>query len=240
VSDPDVALVTGASKGIGKAVARQLAGLGMTVYAGARDPARGERAATEVGARFVRLDVTDQESIAAAARLVEEQAGRLDVLVNNAGINPSPAPPSQTSIEVLRRTYETNVFGVVAVTNALLPLLRRSRAARIVNLSSELGSLHHQVAADHPAGDFPNLLAYSTSKTALNAVTVAYANELRAEGIRVNAVSPGLVATDLNGHQGPLTPEQGARIPVLMASSDDGPTGTFRGEDWTDGRPIPW
>ena len=196
----------------------------MTVYVGARDAERGSQAAAEIAAnradaRFVQLDVTDEQSIDRAARQIDSESGRLDVLINNAGIVTDPAlAPSATPIEHLRRTYATNVFGVVAVTNAMLPLLRRSAAARIVNISSDLGSLHHAAAADHPLGAFPPLLAYNSSKTALNAITVAYANELRDAGILVNAVSPGSVATDQNDHQGLLTPEDGARIPVRMAT----------------------
>jgi NAD(P)-dependent dehydrogenase (short-subunit alcohol dehydrogenase family) len=244
-----VALVTGASRGVGRAIAGRLAQHGITVYVGARDRERGRSAAADItagggDARFVALDVTDEASIAAAAERLDADAGRLDVLVNNAGVSLHPVvAPSETPVDDLRRTYETNVFGVVAVTNAMLPLLRRSSAARIVNLSSELGSLHHATAKDNPWGGAPPLLlAYNSSKTALNAITIMYADELRDAGILVNAVSPGYVATDLNGHSGVLTPEQGARIPVLMATlGDDGPTGTFRGEDGTpDGRITPW
>jgi NAD(P)-dependent dehydrogenase (short-subunit alcohol dehydrogenase family) len=243
-----VALVTGANKGVGRAIADRLGQLGMTVYVGARDRDRGERAAAELratgaDARFVQLDVTDGVSIVGAARQIEQEVGHLDVLVNNAGINVRPIhPPSETTVDDLRRTYETNVFGVVGVTNAMLPLLRRSNAARIVNLSSNLGSLHHHMAGDDPLGTLPLLLAYNSSKTALNAITVAYANELRDEGILVNAVSPGYVATDLNDHQGVLTPEQGARLPTLLATLDgNAATGTFRAEDGTpEGRVVPW
>ena len=243
-----VALVTGANKGVGRGIAQRLVDLEMTVYVGARDVERGSQAAAEIAAnggdaRFVQLDVTDEQSIDRAARQIESESGRLDVLVNNAGILTDPGlAPSATPIEHLRRTYETNVFGVVAVTNAMLPLLRRSTAARIVNISSDLGSLHHAAAADHPMGAFPPLLAYNSSKTAVNAITVAYANELRDAGILVNAVSPGSVATDQNGHQGLLTPEEGARIPVRMATlEDDGPTGTYRTESGTpEGRAVPW
>jgi NAD(P)-dependent dehydrogenase (short-subunit alcohol dehydrogenase family) len=243
-----VALVTGANKGLGRAIAQRLAKLGMTAYVGARDVDRGERAAAEIrargaDARFVLLDVTDHESIRGAADLIDAACGRLDVLVNNAGIVVNPGlAPSETPVEDVRRTYETNVFGVVAVTNMMLPLLRNSSAARIVNITSDLGSLHHAIAGDHPVGAYPTLLAYNTSKTALNAVTVTYANELRAAGILVNAVSPGSVATEQNDYQGELTPEQGARIPVLMAIlDDDGPTGTFTPEDGTpQGRVVPW
>jgi NAD(P)-dependent dehydrogenase (short-subunit alcohol dehydrogenase family) len=243
-----LALVTGANKGVGRGIAQRLAALGMTVYVGARDAARGSRAAAELvasgaDARFLQLDVTDERSIGSAADRIDAESGRLDVLVNNAGILTDPlVPPSATPLEHMRRTYETNVFGVIAITNAMLPLLRRSSGARIVNVSSDLGSLHHAASGDHPTGAFPPLLAYNSSKTALNAITLAYANELRGTGILVNAVSPGSVATDQNGHQGELTPEEGARIPVLMATlGDDGPTGTCRTEDGTpEGRTLPW
>jgi NAD(P)-dependent dehydrogenase (short-subunit alcohol dehydrogenase family) len=243
-----IALVTGANKGIGRAIAQQLGELEMTVYVGARDRERGSRAAAEIAAagadaRFVHLDVTDQHSIEQAARLIDSASGRLDILVNNAGIVTDPRlAPSATPIEHVRLTYETNVFGVIAVTNAMLPLLRRSDAARIVNLTSDLGSLHHAVERDHPVGAFPPLLAYNSSKSALNAVTVAYANELRELGILVNAVSPGSVATDQNDHQGQLTPEQGARLPVVMATlADDRPTGSYRTQDGSPtGRIVPW
>ncbi|TCC53056.1 SDR family oxidoreductase [Kribbella capetownensis] len=238
-----VALVTGANKGIGLAVAEGLLRLGMTVFLGARDISRGTAAvaalaAQGLDARGVQLDVTDQASIDAAADLIARDAGALDILVNNAGIVVSHARPSETSIEELRRTYETNVFGVVAVTNAVLPLLRRSSSARIVNLTSDLGSLA-LAAGDE---DFPPLLSYNSSKTALNAVTVAYANELRAEGILVNAVSPGSVATDQNGHAGLLTTEQGARLPIRMATLPaGGPTGSAvtAGEDLSE-HPLAW
>jgi NAD(P)-dependent dehydrogenase (short-subunit alcohol dehydrogenase family) len=224
-----VALVTGANKGIGLAVAEGLLDLGMTVFLGARDTSRGTAAvaaltARGLDARLVLLDVTDQASVDAAADTIARDAGALDILVNNAGIVVSPIrPPSETSVDEIRRTYETNVFGVVAVTNAMLPLLRRSSAARIVNLTSDLGSLS-LASADEK---FPQLLAYNSSKTALNAITVTYANELRAEGILVNAVSPGSVATDQNGHAGILTTEQGARLPIRMATlPSGGPSGT--------------
>ena len=166
----------------------------------------------------MQLDVTDEQSIDGAARRIESESGRLDVLINNAGIVTDPGlAPSATPVEHLRHTYETNVFGVVAVTNAMLPLLRRSDAARIVNISSDLGSLHHAAAADHPMGALPPLLAYNSSKTALNAITVAYANEVasRDPGLTASAQDP---RPDQDGHQGLLTPEEGARIPVRMAT----------------------
>ncbi|WP_243716339.1 SDR family NAD(P)-dependent oxidoreductase [Actinomadura darangshiensis] len=171
-----VAMVTGANKGIGFAVAGGRLRQGIVVYLGARDTARGDQAAAELAevgpVRSVFLDVTDAESIAAAADRIETDEGVLDILVNNAGILVQPLhPPSQTPVQDVRQTYETNVFGVIAVTNGLLPLLRKSRAARIVNLTSDLGSVAK--AADDP--NFPQLLAYNSSKAALNAVTVTYA-----------------------------------------------------------------
>jgi NAD(P)-dependent dehydrogenase (short-subunit alcohol dehydrogenase family) len=227
--DQQFALVTGANKGIGLAVARGLLEMGITVYLGARNVTRGVDAVaalSELGlpARFILLDVTEPESILAAADTIHREAGVLDILINNAGIVVRPTlAPSQTSVDDVRQTYGTNEFGVVAVTNAMLPLLRSSRAGRIVNLTSDLGSLTR--ASCDPT--FPQLLAYNSSKTALNAVTIAYANELRGQGILVNAVSPGSVATDQNGHMGILTTEQGARLPIRMATLPcDGPTGT--------------
>jgi NAD(P)-dependent dehydrogenase (short-subunit alcohol dehydrogenase family) len=244
VAEQRVALVTGANKGIGFAIARGLLEQGIVVYLGARDAARGERAAAALahagpGARFVHLDVTDSASIAAAAGSIDREQSLLDILVNNAGIVVQPVhSPSQTPVSDMRQTYETNVFGVVAVTNAMLPLLRRSRAGRIVNLTSDLGSLAK--ASSDPT--FPQLLAYNSSKAALNAVTVTYANELRDQAILVNAVSPGSVATDQNGHRGVLAPDQGAELPIRMATLPaDGPTGTAvtADNDLTQ-HPLPW
>jgi NAD(P)-dependent dehydrogenase (short-subunit alcohol dehydrogenase family) len=244
VADQRVALVTGANKGIGFAIARGLLELGIGVYVGARDPARGENAAAILSearpaARFVHLDVTDSESIAAAADRIDREAGVLDILVNNAGIVMRPVhPPSETSVLEMRETFGTNVFGVVAVTNAMLPLLRRSRAGRIVNVTSDLGSLTK--ASHDPA--FPQLLAYNSSKAALNAVTITYSNELRDQGILVNAVSPGSVATDQNGHRGLLTPDQGAQLPITMATLPvGGPTGIAVTADTNLAQhPLPW
>ncbi|MEV8394592.1 MULTISPECIES: SDR family oxidoreductase [unclassified Streptomyces] len=249
---PRITLVTGANKGIGRAVVRRLGELGQRVYLGARDVERGRNAERELRAEgldvhFVQLDVTDESSVALAAKRIEEETDRLDALVNNAGTGAPVDAPSRTPASVVRRTYETNVFGVISVTNAMLPLLRRSRAARIVNVSSVVGSLTHAAALDDPTGEFPKgtypaVLDYGTSKAALNAVTITYANELRPEGILVNAVSPGFCSTDLNGHQGHLTPEQGARIPVLLATlGDDGPTAVFLGEDGSPtGQRLAW
>lgn len=234
-----VALVTGANKGIGKETVRQLGRLGHTVLLGARDAGRGQAAVDELTSagldvRFLRIDVTDAESVAAAAKTIEEDYGVLDILVNNAGIILGWGLPSETSTSEVADTYATNVFGVVTVTNAMLPLLRRSTAGRIVNVSSELGSLTRQLS---PQGLRSPLLAHSTSKTALNGVTAAYALELRDTPIKVNAVNPGYCATDLNNHAGVLPAAEGAAVSVHAATlADDGPTGVF----FTDGGVLPW
>ncbi|MEU0509226.1 SDR family NAD(P)-dependent oxidoreductase [Amycolatopsis sp. NPDC006125] len=241
-----VALVTGANKGIGRGVAEQLAALGMTVLVGGRDPRRAEEAAAAVGAHAITLDVTDAAGVRRAARQIEDRFGRLDVLVNNAGITGSgqvdPADardqiPSTVDLDMVRAVFETNVFGVIAVTNAVLPLLRRSPAPRIVNVSSHAASL---TLTSDPDGPFAALLpsaAYSPSKTALCALTVQYANELRKDGVLVNAVAPGFVDTDSNNHTGFLTVAQGAAVVVRLATlGPDGPTAGFFAEDG----PVPW
>jgi NAD(P)-dependent dehydrogenase (short-subunit alcohol dehydrogenase family) len=239
--DRRVAVVTGANKGIGLEIARQLAREGITVFIGARDEERGRAAAEKLqaeglDARPLRLDVTDDASVAAAASFVEQNAGRLDVLVNNAGIAIDDGPPSRVSIAALRRTYETNVFGVVRTTQAMLPLLRRSDAGRIVNLSSGLGSLTQN---SDPSWDYASVkyLAYNSSKTAVNAVTVQFAYELRDTPIKVNAADPGYVATDMNQNQGVRSVEQGAATPVRLALlPPNGPTGGY----FNDEGPLPW
>jgi NAD(P)-dependent dehydrogenase (short-subunit alcohol dehydrogenase family) len=236
-----IAVVTGANKGIGLEIARQLAREEVTVFIGARDEARGRAAAEELraeglDARPLRLDVTDDASATAAASEIERQAGRLDILVNNAGIAIDDAPPSRVSIDVLKRTYETNVFGVVRTTQAFLPLLRKSAAGRIVNLSSGLGSLAQN---SDPSWDYAavKLLAYNSSKTAVNMVTVQFAHELRNTPIKVNAADPGYVATDMNRNQGIRTVEQGAATPVRLALlPPDGPTGGYFNDDGA----LPW
>lgn len=231
-----IALITGANKGIGLATARQLGARGMTVLVGARDAARGREAADKlraegVDARFVPLEVTDAASIAAAAELVEREYGHLDVLVNNAGIIRADGAglPSQTTLDTLREVYETNVFGVVAVTNALLPLLRRAPAARIVNVSSEVGSI--AVMTDPEGALFAlTSIPYPSSKTALNMVTAMYAKELRDTPVKVNAANPGYCATDLNHHSGFRTPEEGAEVSVHLATLPaDAPSGLLWG-----------
>jgi NAD(P)-dependent dehydrogenase (short-subunit alcohol dehydrogenase family) len=233
-----IALVTGANKGIGYEVARQLGAAGATVLVGARDPERGKAAAAALQARWVRLDVTDPATVEAAAQWIEREYGRLDVLVNNAGIllDPLDGKPYALPLQKLRDTYEVNVFGVAAVTNAMLPLLLRSAAGRIVNVSSEMGSLARSGTPGTPQAQM-QLLAYNTSKTALNGLTMQYANALRDTPIKVNAGCPGYCATDMNGHAGPRTVGQGAAIAVRLATlPGDGPTGGFFEEDG----PIPW
>jgi NAD(P)-dependent dehydrogenase (short-subunit alcohol dehydrogenase family) len=237
-----IALITGASKGIGLEIARRLGEQGTLALIGARDEVRGQAAAAGLTARGLpavplRMDVTDSASVARAAQEIEEQHGRLDILVNNAGITGGfRGAPSAVTAEQLRQVYDTNVFGVVTVTSQLLPLLRRSPAGRIVNMSSGLGSL---TLSSDPGSEFAsyNLITYQSSKTALNAITVAYAKELRDTAIKVNAADPGFTATDLNNHRGYRTVEQAAVIAVRLATlGADGPTGTFQDENGI----VPW
>jgi NAD(P)-dependent dehydrogenase (short-subunit alcohol dehydrogenase family) len=221
-----VALVTGANKGIGLEIARQLAGAGVTVLVGARDAGRGADAAAALqseglDAHFIQLDVTDAASIAQAAAAIGEQHGRLDILVNNAGINDAAdGPPANVSIEAARRLFETNFFAPLAVTQAMLTLLQKSSAGRIVNMSSSLGSITG--AGDASSPYYPvRLTGYNGSKAALNMLTVQLAESLRGSGIVVNSACPGYVSTDLNGHTGYLTAQEGARTPVRLALLPD-------------------
>jgi NAD(P)-dependent dehydrogenase (short-subunit alcohol dehydrogenase family) len=235
-----IALITGANKGIGFATAEQLGARGWTVLAAARNETLGRQAEAELRAggadvRFVPLDVTDPASVAAAAKWADAEYGVLDVLVNNAGITrrEGAGAPSQTTVAAMREVYETNVFGVVTVTNAMLPLLRRSAAGRIVNVSSELGSVTSVTDPASPLHAMASVV-YPSSKAALNMVTAMYASELRDTAIKVNAANPGYCATDLNGHSGFRTPRQGAEASVHLATLDErGPTGTFWGHLWT-------
>jgi NAD(P)-dependent dehydrogenase (short-subunit alcohol dehydrogenase family) len=239
-ADRKTALVTGANKGIGKAIVRGLAQAGFVVYLGARDAGRGSAAAAELkdagDVRFVRLDVTDEISVGAAAERIASEAGKLDVLVNNAGISSAPGSrfkaPWDEIPENIRTVYETNVFGVVRVTNAFMPLLRLSEAARIVNVTSKRGSIGEDGAwVGRP------YMAYSSSKTALNAMTVHYARSLAGTPIKVNGAAPGHVATDFNAFTGTRTPEQGAAVAIRLAQLDsDGPTGLV----FEDDHPLSW
>ncbi|KPM53649.1 dehydrogenase [Frankia sp. CcI49] len=237
------ALVTGANKGIGYEIAAGLGALGWSVGVGARDAGRREAAVEKLRAAGfdvfgVPLDVTDDGSVAAAAALVEERAGRLDVLVNNAGVTGGmPQQPTMVDPAAVRTVVETNVIGVIRVTNAMLPLLRRSASPRIVNMSSGVGSITRQSESADVSVTGPISAAYSPSKTFLNAVTVQYAKELRDTNILINAVCPGYTATDLNGFRGIRTPEQGAAIAIRLAMiPDDGPSGGF----FEDAGVVPW
>jgi NAD(P)-dependent dehydrogenase (short-subunit alcohol dehydrogenase family) len=252
MQDKPVALVTGANQGIGLQIVKDLVAHGFTVLAGSRHFERGEAAAKEVGgdAHALHLDVTDQPSITAAAKRVQNEFGRLDVLIQNAAISHTNKLPGQTvaeyaattrpsnvSLDEMRAVWDTNVFGVVAVYQAMLPLLRQTPGARIVNVSSGVGSL---TANSDPAFPYRGIFGpvYPASKTALNALTVAMAIELEPEGIRVNAVSPGFTRTNLNGYAGTETVEEGAREAVRVALlGPDSPTGTFT--RWK-GETIPW
>jgi NAD(P)-dependent dehydrogenase (short-subunit alcohol dehydrogenase family) len=252
MNEKSVALVTGANQGIGLQIAKDLVRHGFTVLVGSRDFERGELAAKEVGPNAIalQLDVTDHASITAAAERIRKELGRLDVLIQNAAIsNTNKLPgqsiveyskstrPSNVSLDEVRAVWETNVFGVLAVYQSMLPLLREAPAARIVNVSSGVGSLTtNSDRAYHYRAIFGPV--YPASKTALNAITLAMALELESTGIKVNAVSPGYTKTNLNGYEGTETLEEGAREAVRVALlGPDSPTGTFtRWENET----IPW
>jgi NAD(P)-dependent dehydrogenase (short-subunit alcohol dehydrogenase family) len=237
-----IALVTGANKGIGKEISRQLAAKGILVLMGARDRERGAKAVADLRAQslsveFIPLDVTSQTSVESAAAEVQRRHGRLDILVNNAGVALDWVPASELTVELFRKTFETNVFGLFGVTKALLPLLKKSRHGRIVNLSSGLGSLTRNADPNTTLGVRDMLLAYCSSKAALNMLTIHFANELKSAGIKVNSANPGYTATDMNQHRGSRTVEQGAATPVRLALlPDDGPTGGV----FSDDGPEPW
>ena len=237
-----IALVTGANKGIGLEIARQLSRAGVVVVIGARDPDRAKAAVADLAgqgleAGWVRIDLADPGSIAAAAEDIRKEHGRLDILVNNAGIVDSQdGPPTAGAAEAVRRIMETNFIGTLAVTQAMLPLLRRSAAGRIVNLSSSLGSLTRN---GDPTSTYyaARLIGYNASKAALNMLTVQLAEELKGSRIVVNSVSPGFVATDLNGRTGTMSVEDGARLPVEFALlGENAVTGRFVEPDG----PTPW
>ncbi|MBK3573477.1 SDR family oxidoreductase [Streptomyces sp. MBT65] len=245
MSETKIALVTGANKGIGYEIANGLGALGYRVGVGARDEVRCETAveklrAAGVDAFAVPLDVTGDGSVTDAAELIERRAGRLDVLVNNAGISGEVGPgwvqdPTALDLDLVRTVVETNVIGVIRVTNAMLPLLRRSTEPRIVNVSSSVASLTRQADPDIQVG--PVMAAYAPSKSFLNAVTVQYARQLADTDILINAACPGLVATDFNGFHGPRTPQQGAATAIRLATlPDGGPTGSF----FEDAGVVPW
>ncbi|MEA1652681.1 SDR family oxidoreductase [Nitrospirillum sp. BR 11164] len=245
--DSRVALVTGANKGIGLEIARGLGRQGITVLLGCRNEALGRDAAgqlTQEGlhAHALTLDVTDAASAMDAAARIAERFGRLDILVNNAGVAAQEeadafrAGKPIVDVEIARRVYDTNVFGPLAVTQAMLPLLRQAPAGRIVNMSSGLGSLTNMSDPSHPFAGLA-VLAYGSSKAALNGITVQLAKVLKDTPIKVNSACPGHCATDLNRHSGPRTPAQGAATPIRLALLPaDGPTGGF----FNDEGALPW
>ncbi|SHN38744.1 SDR family NAD(P)-dependent oxidoreductase [Cryptosporangium aurantiacum] len=244
MSNTKTALVTGANKGLGFEIAAGLGARGYRVAVGARDEARGDAAvrtlhAAGVDAFAVPLDVTSDRSVTAAAELIRRHGGRLDVLVNNAGISGETGPgwtqdPTTLDLDVVRQVVETNVYGVIRVTNAMLPFLRRSASPRIVNVSSSVGSVTWQ--ADPAINVGPIMAAYSPTKSYLNAVTVHYARQFAGTGILINAACPGLVATDFTGFHG-RSPREAAATPIRLATLPDGsPTGSFFNDDGV----IPW
>jgi NAD(P)-dependent dehydrogenase (short-subunit alcohol dehydrogenase family) len=238
VKDTKTALVTGANKGIGFAIAQGLGAIGYTVAVGARDDVRGKEAverlrAAGIDAFGIALDVTSDDSVAEAAATVEQTAGRLDVLVNNAGVSGAiengTQDPTTLDLGVVRTVLDTNVLGVIRVTNAMLPLLSRANSPRIVNVSSSMGSLTLQTG--------PVMAAYAPSKSMLNSLTAQYARRLADTNVIVNACCPGYVATDFTGFNAPRTADQGAAIAIRLATlPDDGPRGGFFDDDGK----IPW
>jgi NAD(P)-dependent dehydrogenase (short-subunit alcohol dehydrogenase family) len=240
--DRRIALVTGANKGIGHEVVRGLASSGLIVLLGARNTELGATAAAALNSqgldvRFIEIDVLRPATLVAAAERIGAEFGRLDVLVNNAGIaDPSDGAPSAVALDAVRRVFDVNFFGALATTQAMLPLLRRSGAARIVNMSSELGSLTMSADPHWQYAPYQHL-GYKASKAALNMMTIQLAAELRDSGIKVNSVDPGFTATDLNQHRGTQTTAEGAAAALHYALvGGDGATGGFFGSDG----PRPW
>lgn len=238
-----VAFITGANKGIGNEVARQLLSAGFTVLLGARDRQRGQTAVEKLRAdasdvHFVHIDVTDDQSIKQASATTANHWRKVDVLINNAGVNyefAAKTRPASMEVDILKDTFQTNVFGAFAVIHYFLPLLRQAEAARIINVSSSLGSL---ASVSDPSNIFYglNTAAYNASKTALNALTIALAKDLSEEQISVNSICPGWVQTEMGTDAAPRTVKQGAAIIVKLATMDAPPTGKFLDED----REIPW
>ncbi len=241
--DKKTVLITGANKGLGYETARQLGEKGYTVLVGARDESRGAEAVEKLksegfDADFVEIDATNAETIKIAARTVGEKYGKLDVLINNAAIavDTMGEKASETNLELIRKTFDTNFFGVIAITQAFLPLIKKSEAGRIVNVSSGLGSLT-QNSDPNWAFSAVKPLAYNSSKTALNAFTVILAHELKDANIKVNSADPGYTATDLNGNSGTKTVAEGASIIVDLATLDEsGATGGY----FDDQGVLPW
>jgi NAD(P)-dependent dehydrogenase (short-subunit alcohol dehydrogenase family) len=239
-----VALITGANKGIGLETARQLGKLGVTILVGSRDLGRGEEAAevlrgVGVDARAIKLDVGNEADRTAAAKYIEKEFGRLDILINNAGVMLEDMGGNKTSTtlqKTLHETFETNFFAPIALTQALLPLLRKSAAGRIVNLSSILGSNTLHATKGSPI-EAVKTFAYDASKVALNSFTIHLAHELKGTKIKVNSAHPGWVKTDLGGEGAPMEIVDGAKTSVELATlGDDGPTGGY----FHMGKALPW
>jgi NAD(P)-dependent dehydrogenase (short-subunit alcohol dehydrogenase family) len=229
-----ITLITGANKGLGFETARRLLSEGHSVYLGSRDAKRGRAAAEALGGRFIELDVTSDESVDAAARDIRRRDGRLDVLINNAGIPGGRSRPVDVTAADLEQVFATNVFGVVRVTHAMLPLLLQSDNPVIVNVASGLGSIGVVTDKSRLESHFASI-AYSSSKSAVTMLTVQYAKAF--PEIRINVVDPGYTATDLNDNRGTQTVTEGTDAIVRLATIDsDGPTGTFQDRDGT----VPW
>ena len=242
MSEKKIALITGANKGLGFETARQLGEKNIKVLIGARNESRGREAAETLkkegfDVEFVLIDVTDEKTLEAAAKYVENNYGKLDILVNNAGIAVEYGDePGEINLEKIRQTFDTNFFGVIAVTQNFLPLIKKSESGRIVNVSSGLGSLAQN---SDPDWDFSAIkpLAYNSSKAALNMFTVILAHQLKDTKVKVNSADPGYTATDLNDNSGPKTVEQGASIIFDLATlPDDGATGGY----FDDQGVVPW
>jgi NAD(P)-dependent dehydrogenase (short-subunit alcohol dehydrogenase family) len=243
MSSKQIALVTGANKGIGFETARQLAARGITVLLGARDEKRGLEAAETLkkeglDVQFIQLDVNDPASQDNAAKFIADKFGKLDILINNAGVaRDFQVPASKGSMEQWRETFETNVFSLISLTQKLLPLVKKSDAGRIVNLSSILGSLTLNRDPNSSLGALSTGAAYNASKAALNMFTVNLANELNGTPIKVNSAHPGWVKTDMGGEAAPLGVEEGAKTSVWLATlPNDGPTGGY----FFNGEALPW
>ncbi len=229
-----ITLITGSNTGLGFEAARRLIDLGHTVYLTARDSEKGRLAAAELGARFIQLDVTDEASVDHAVTEFERLEGRLDVLVNNAGIAGPTTPPAEVTAEEARAVFDTNVFGAIRVTRAMLPLLRESTSPVIVNVSSGLGSFGIVTDPARMESRYPSL-SYSASKAAISMLTVQYAKAF--PELRINAVDPGYTSTALNGHSGTQTVTEGTDAMVRLATiGTDGPTGSFHDASG----PVPW
>jgi NAD(P)-dependent dehydrogenase (short-subunit alcohol dehydrogenase family) len=229
-----ITLITGANKGLGFEAARRLIEEGHSVYLGARDAQRGRAAAGSIGGRFIELDVLSDESVNAAAADILRRDGRLDVLINNAGISGGRPSPADVTAEDLEHVYATNVFGLVRVTHAMLPLLLKSEEPVIVNVASGLGSIGVVTDKSRLESNFPTL-SYSSSKSAVTMLTVQYAKAF--PEIRINVVDPGYTATDFNSNRGHQTVTEGTDAIVKMATiGSDGPTGTFQDRDGI----VPW